>query len=152
MSMPLLSLLPILGRPFVGSPLEALGPWVARLSALPAVAPDALVHTAIGLEVCLSSDSIVETVFLHGWGHERFAQYSGPLPEGLTFASSRKEVRTVFGRPSSSADEQVLEYLGPIGAWDRYDLPAAHLHFQYRMSEPGIVLITLMARGTAPGA
>jgi hypothetical protein len=92
----------------------------------------------------------VRTIFLYGRGTERFSQFDGELPDGLTFSSTRRDVHRVFGSPTLSAEPQVLEYLGPKGAWDRYDLPAAHIHFQYHRYQSGIEMITLMAPGTAP--
>ena len=92
---------------------------------------------ALGIEILASRGRVIETIFLHSEGHEKFHVWAGDLGNGLTFSSTPAQVRAARGAPTRSGT-----------GWDRYDGVDGTVHFQY--GGAGLHLVTLMAKGTAP--
>lgn len=91
---------------------------------------------ALGIELVASRNRVVETIFLHSQGHEGHHAWPGDLG-GISFASTSVQLRKLKGAPSRSGAN-----------WDRWDNDAGSIHVQYGGN--GVVLVTLMAKGTAP--
>jgi hypothetical protein len=92
---------------------------------------------ALGIEMSATKARVIETIFLHSEGHEKFHMWPGDLGKGLTFSSKSAQVRAARGAPTRSGT-----------GWDRYDDVDGTVHFQY--GDTGLRLVTLMAKGTAP--
>lgn len=70
---------------------------------------------------------------------EGYAQYSGALPHGLTFRSTRAEVRAAAGAPRESFDGDAH-----VRPWDWFDHDSAKLHFDYLRNDAGLALVSLL--------
>ncbi|MDP2340874.1 MAG: hypothetical protein Q8O67_07955 [Deltaproteobacteria bacterium] len=92
---------------------------------------------ALGIEMAATRARVIETIFLHSEGHEKFHVWAGDLGKGLTFSSNPARVRAAHGAPSRSGT-----------GWDRFDGVDGTVHFQY--GDTVLRLVTLMAKGTAP--
>jgi hypothetical protein len=95
-----------------------------------------------GVEVICDEADRIQTIFLH--------RGDGEALSGIPFSLSRREVLERFGTPSKSGTAAPIPVLGDYGAWDRFTLPAASLHIQYRLDRDEIELITLMRPDAAP--
>jgi hypothetical protein len=93
----------------------------------------------------------VATAFIYVQPADGFQAFSGPLPGGLSSASTRRDVLRQFGKPSLSGAAQTVPVLGHQGGWDRFEVGAVCIHFQYIGSDDRIRLVTLMVAGNAPG-
>jgi hypothetical protein len=100
--------------------------------------------------ISLGSDGgVVTAIFLHGFGKDDFAQFSGPLPAGLTFESGPEEVRHALGAPETSGGPDKMPRVYHHGGWDRFTLGSYSIHFTYRAHDKRIDLVTLMPREPA---
>lgn len=90
------------------------------------------------------SDGVAVAVFLKVTAKNQYAAYRGDLPFGLSASSSRTQVREKMGEPLQSAEPHSDPILGDYGAWDKYEYQGAAVHFQFRLDENGIELVTLM--------
>jgi hypothetical protein len=88
---------------------------------------------ALGIELAASKSRVVETVLLHGQGHEGFHAWPGDLG-GITFSSTPAQLKKLLGAPARTTT-----------TWDRWDEPRGLLQVEYGGS--GVQLITLTARG-----
>jgi len=59
-------------------------------------------------------DDELTTIFLYSEGTDRFRQYQGDLPSGLSFQLTRKEVESILGPPGKSGGG------GGSYGWDNY--------------------------------
>src|SRR5687767_643960 len=74
-------------------------------------------------ELVCNGDGVVDTVFV-------FRQ-SALLDGMIGLGKPRKDILAQLGPPKASGDELVDRYLGPQGAWDRFDYSGGSVHFQY---------------------
>ena len=97
---------------------------------------------AAGISFALTKDSKVKSVFLYANGIEGFAQYTGPLPAGLTFKSSRSDVCAAIGEPSMSADAGGVGLMAIEHAFDRFEDGISYMRFVYAAGDTAILHIT----------
>jgi hypothetical protein len=98
-----------------------------------------------GISFALEKDGAVRTVFFYSQGFEDFAQYAGPLPAGLTFASSRAEVRAALGGPSMSGEPGGVGLMAIEYGFDRFENDNRYVHFQYTKGDNTVLLVTIGA-------
>jgi hypothetical protein len=55
-------------------------------------------------------DDELTTIFLYSEGADRFRQYQGDLPFGLSFQLTRKEVESILGPPEESGGDGVIDF------------------------------------------
>jgi hypothetical protein len=92
-------------------------------------------------EVVFGDERVVDTVFVYR---------QSPLLAGrVPFASTRGDVLRRFGEPSVSGGAMTSQFLGPQGAWDRFDYPRFSLHFQYAVGTDRVNLVTVMTADAA---
>ncbi|MDP9191377.1 MAG: hypothetical protein M3P06_06725 [Acidobacteriota bacterium] len=104
-----------------------------------------------GVQVATNGLGVVETVWLSsGRDDPGFEMFSGELFDGLTFSSSRDDVRARFGSPSTTGTGDGVLSPHPKIDWDRYDSDRYSVHFEY--FAVGLLLrrVTLMAPSTVP--
>jgi hypothetical protein len=103
-----------------------------------------------GLLIKGTVDGDIVAIFLMSEGKDGFSEYSGEMPPGLDFASTRADVVKRLGPP---AFIQAPKRIGMLqtGELMRFDLPAYSLHFQFRADGQGIELITAMVASAVPG-
>lgn len=78
-----------------------------------------------GLEVAAEETANrVNAVFMYSHGYDRFHQYSGPIPHGISFAMTRDQVRQTMKTPPSFSDRG-----GEI--YDTWDLPEHRFIVKY---------------------
>lgn len=95
------------------------------------------------MSLWLTKDRLVSTIFLH----------ARPLIEaqlGLSEPIHLLEVLAKFGVPSRSGEAQSTGFLGPRGAWLRYDAEGHSLHIEFRYQAEGVHGVTLMTNPGAP--
>lgn len=95
------------------------------------------------LSLWLTKDRLVSTIFLH----------AQPLIEaqlGLSEPITLLQVLAKFGVPSRSGEAQSAGFLGPRGAWLRYDSEGHSLHIEFRYKAEGVHGVTLMRHSEAP--
>ena len=95
-----------------------------------------------GVELICDESERVRTIFLH--------RGDGEALSGIAFSLSRRQVLERYGIPSKSGPPVQLPVLGERGAWDRFALPTATIHVQYRPDCDEIDMITLMRPDAAP--
>jgi hypothetical protein len=96
-----------------------------------------------GLSFALNDDRTVRAVFLYSQGVERFQQYTDPLPAGLSFTSSRAEVRRALGKPVLSGEVGGVGIFAIEFSFDRFEAGDHYLRFEYRSGGEAIRLITI---------
>jgi hypothetical protein len=64
---------------------------------------------------------VLTGIGVYSGGHERYAQYAGQLPGGLTFESTRAEVRKALGSPVKSGGGKIIGTL-VRPEWDQFRL------------------------------
>jgi hypothetical protein len=101
-----------------------------------------------GVSFALDGDdpaAVVRTVFLYSHGVENFAQYAAdPLPAGLSFASSRADVRRSLGQPVQSGDASSGVGLIAIEfSFDRFESDELYLRFEYHPGDGAVRLVTI---------
>ncbi len=92
----------------------------------------------------------VATAFLYAESAEGFASFPGLLPGGLPCGANRPEVRARFGVPERSGEAITISGLGRQGAWDRFEVGAIRVHFQYSEPRQRVRLVSVMAKADAP--
>lgn len=105
-------------------------------------------NSRAGISVA-SDGGVVTAIFLHGFGKDDFAQFSGLLPVGLTFEAGPDEVRHALGTPEDSGGPEKIPGVYHHGGWDRYVLESCIVHFNYRIDDRRVELVTLMPREPA---
>ena len=95
-----------------------------------------------GVEVICDEAERIRTIFLHRGDGESLAE--------IPFSISRREVLERFGAPAKSGAPVRIPVLGDRGAWDRFTLPTASIHVQYRIDRDEIDMITLMRPDAVP--
>jgi hypothetical protein len=124
--------LPVYAQLFDGAAVEIMG------------ASPYLNAKAAGISFALHPDHSVRAVFLYAAGVEDFAQYAAdPLPAGLSFSSTRADVRAVLGAPAMSADAGGVGLMAIDFAFDRFEDGARYLRFEYWPDDAGARLVTV---------
>jgi len=119
----------------LGSPL--FDGWHATRSLQRETAPEIWYEfEGHGVEIVCDEFDVVRTVFLHRGDGERLAECS--------FSTSREEVRRRFGKPTKSGAKLHVAGLGPRGAWDRFLIGKAVVHFQFSIEGDEIDMISIM--------
>lgn len=106
---------------------------------------------AHGVSFIVDPGGWVRTVHLHAAGHDGYEQYRGDLPAGLSFGTSQDTARSLLGTPVALGEAMEHGVLGPIGAWDRFDVDLVQVHLQYANDLTSIELVTLMHPAVVPG-
>lgn len=70
--------------------------------------------------------------------------------DGYTTETTRKDIRKKLGKPTSRGDNVKAFLTRDAVSWDRYDLPAVAMHFEYNEHDQKLHLITLMRLEDAP--
>ncbi|MEM7248717.1 MAG: hypothetical protein AAF533_25530 [Acidobacteriota bacterium] len=94
------------------------------------------------VELLCDQDESVRSIFLRPGVDESLSE--------ISFSSRREAVRERFGVPETSGEPHHDPILGDYGAWDRFDMGLAAIHFQYRPDSDGIAMITLMRPDVVP--
>lgn len=94
-------------------------------------------------EFSLSNDNIIETIFI-------FPNNGGKLIHGIKNNWSRKEVLKKLGTPESSGEKIDDEFLGEMGAWDRFNMKNYFFHIEYNYAGSCIEKQTLMLPHVVP--
>lgn len=92
----------------------------------------------------------VVTAHLYAEPAEGFAPFPGTLPGNLSRGAAQAEVRSSFGTPERSSGGAAGPTPGRRAGWDRFAMDDLRIHFQYREADGHVVLVTIMAAGTAP--
>lgn len=98
-----------------------------------------------GIQIRHSEAGEIEDIYLFSEGKDRFAQFKGELCGGLTFSSTARQVKLVFGEPQWSRPPREIPVFGAIGESLKYWLENCTVHFQFRVAGDGILQITLSA-------
>lgn len=108
---------------------------------------------ALGLQVTIGRDGLVQTIHLHSHSHDGYHGFEGPLPEGLTFAMGRRSAQAALGSPSSQGGPVPLILSTQKVCWDRWLRETYSLHCEYPEDEGRIQMVTVSTREIAePGA
>lgn len=105
-------------------------------------------QSGIGLQ---AEEATISTVFLYPGDRDGYQQYSGRLPEGLSWSDGRTAARDRLGEPNAAGEGEVFPDLGPTPPFDRYDLSTYSLHLSYGGENGTLSLVTLMTPQTTPG-
>lgn len=103
-----------------------------------------------GLLIKGTADGDIVAIFLMSEGKDGFSEYSGEMPPGLDFESTRADVLKRLGPPAFSQPRKKIGQL-ETGELLRFDHPAHSLHFQFRADGRGIELITAVVASAVPG-
>lgn len=105
-----------------------------------------------GIELICSNQYLIRSIFLHSGRNkrEKSRPYPYPLLEGLSFDSSRENVRLALGKPTVEGAPRRIPGLGDYGAYDRYDYVDWSIHFQYALNSEQIEMVTLMSKECVP--
>jgi hypothetical protein len=95
-----------------------------------------------GVDVICDENERIRTIFLH--------RGDGEVLSEISFSSDRRKVLERFGPPTQSGATVRIPVLGERGAWDRFTLPSASLHVQYRADRDEIDMVTLMRPDSVP--
>jgi hypothetical protein len=82
---------------------------------------------SIGVELSLDSGQRVVTVFMYAQGVDGFDEYTGDLPYGLTWNSTRSDVQGQLGSPNAQGTETYTSWdaYQDRGVYVDYDSPSA---------------------------
>lgn len=95
-----------------------------------------------GVEVICDEAERIRTIFL-GRGE-------GEALSGIAFSVGRGDIVKRYGPATKSGGPVRIPALGDRGAWDRFTLPMATIHVQYRLDRDEIDMITLMRPDAVP--
>ena len=96
-----------------------------------------------GISFALSKKLKVEQIFLYADQVEKFKQYAGDLPGGLSFDMSRAEVRKVLGEPSSSEEAGGVGIMANEFSFDHYQSDTHYIRLHFTDKDAQIRLITI---------
>ena|ERR1044072_4904690 len=99
-----------------------------------------------GLSLVFDENLLLSSAQLYPQGVDGYDEYKGDLPPGITFHTSRAEVRAKYGIPAASGGGEVLPILGMTRHWDRFELETHTLHLEYQIGDESLSLITLGAK------
>ena len=103
-----------------------------------------------GIAFIAPLDGKVTSIQLFAEGYEGYRQYRGQLPDGLAFNASRSSVLAHLGSAPASGGGGIVQFLGKVPKWDRFDRNDYSLHVQYVDDETAINLISLMRPDSVP--
>lgn len=106
-------------------------------------------NPSLGLSL-LSEDGHISTAHLFAEGREGFAQYPAELPGGVTFTSTREDVRGAFGPADKSGTSPGGGLEGRDGDWDLYEFDDHSVHFLFHRENGVVDLVTLMIFSKSP--
>jgi hypothetical protein len=97
-----------------------------------------------GIAFALNEKNEIRAIFLYAEGVEDFCQYQADLPAGLSFFSSRAEVRASMGIAPSFSGEAGGEGIFAIEhSYDRFENEAFYIRFEYYAGDANIRLVTM---------
>jgi hypothetical protein len=96
----------------------------------------------MGLSMLCENDILV-SVFLFADGKDGFSQFTGKLPDGISFQTSRELLRLSLGRPTEQGEPEEITSTLIHGGWDKYQYECFSVHFTYAIGGGAIELITL---------
>ena len=85
----------------------------------------------------------IDTVFLFGNGKDGFDDFCGALIPGLSFGSTKEQIRDAIGDPMDTGEALELGEAIRHGGWDAYVLGTKRLHLTYAADTMRLTLITL---------
>lgn len=103
-----------------------------------------------GIGVDADFDGRVSTIFFYSEGMDDYRQFTGVLPEGISFGDSRSMVQGRLGKPDASGGGTVIHFFGKAPKWDRFDRKQFSLHIQYTDDESSVSLVSLMRPDSVP--
>jgi hypothetical protein len=96
-----------------------------------------------GIELCLTKKHKVQAIHLYSGKLEGFCRFAGPYPSGLSFTSSRAQIRAVLGEPFMSMEAGGAGITAIERSFDRYENEQFYIRFQYEVGDGAVRLITL---------
>ena len=99
-----------------------------------------------GCSILIDWNDVATCVQFYGGGKDAaYQQYRGELPLGLTFDSSRDDVRRALGQPLRYNDGGgLLPILKTrMNAWDLFSFESHKLHFEYSDGADGVLMLSL---------
>jgi hypothetical protein len=103
-----------------------------------------------GIGFIADFDGRVSTIFLYSEGKRGYSQFTGVLPEGVSFEDSQRSIHERLGQPTANGGGEVIPLYGKASKWDRYALDGYSLHIQYAEGEGSIELVTIMRPDSVP--
>jgi hypothetical protein len=103
-----------------------------------------------GIEFVADFDGRVSTIFFYSGERDDYRHFSGMLPEGVSFQDSQSSIHHRLGQPNASGGGKVIQFLGKVPKWDRYDRHGFSLHIQFVADEASIGLVALMRPDSIP--
>lgn len=103
-----------------------------------------------GIEFVADFDGRVSTIFFYSRGTNDYRQFSGALPEGVSFGDSQASVHQRLGQASASGGGKVIQFFGKAPRWDRFDRHSYSLHIQYDDGDGSVNLVSLMRPDSIP--
>lgn len=98
-----------------------------------------LISLEKGIYVSLYNDMRIESIILHAEG-EKFQQYQGKLPAGLSFEFSKEEVNNLLGNPYRSGKPESNNMFSTDFNWDSYQMANKYLQIIYNINIQGIII------------
>lgn len=103
-----------------------------------------------GFAIVIDWNDVCSCVQLFGADKDpSYQQYAGPLPEGLTFNSSRIDVREALGAPVESRDSDSRIFELQILPWDWFDYLGQKVHFEYGETLDSVRMVSIAPLPTA---
>jgi hypothetical protein len=96
-----------------------------------------------GMSFALTKKHAVKAVFLYASSIEGFEQYAGGLPVGLTFSSTRDDVKSKIGEAVFSGEAGGIGLMAIEHSFDRFEHGSHYLRFEYMPGNGSIRLVTI---------
>lgn len=96
-----------------------------------------------GIGFVLDLEETIDAIHLDSGRKDHVAPFRGRIPKGLSFGSSREDVRSRLGEPTRSGSVS----RGPLGEappWDRFSRPGYDIDFEYDRDCASVRMITLI--------
>lgn len=103
-----------------------------------------------GVEFVADLDGRVSTIVFYSSKAEGFREFSGSLPESISFGECEQVIQRRLGQPSSKGGGQTIQFFGKVPKWNRYDREGFALHIQYGDDERSIKVVSLMRPDSIP--
>lgn len=100
-----------------------------------------------GFAVLIDTDDICRTIQLFSAGKEpSYSPYTGDLPGGVRFGTSREEARAIMGKPVKSSDGGPTSKFGiEHRPWDSFASDGVKVHFEYARNCQSILMVSIMS-------
>ncbi|WP_156878218.1 hypothetical protein [Sphingopyxis sp. QXT-31] len=98
-----------------------------------------------GFTILVNSADVCSCVqFFDGRKEPDYEQYAGTFPYGLTFDSSRTDVRSAMGVPVYWLEDARFDFPPPILPWDWFAHDGVKIHFEYSETKDRVVMVSVM--------